>query len=154
VHNINQFSLVDDAVFSQIIDPAAAAQTLVSLNSGPAFVGDCEAFAILAAIGGIAATGTVDFKLKHGDLVGGGDLADAEGSALTQMTATDDNKSFLSGVIRPRKAYVSPNITRATADSDVRGVWLIKYGMRVTPVTQGLMIKDSESLGSPASGTA
>lgn len=151
--NVNTFSLVDDAVFEEIIGPAAAAQTLVALNSAPAFVGDCEAFAIMAAVGTIAPTGTVDFKLKHGDAADGGDLADVKGSALAQMIDTDDNKSFLSGVIRPIKPYISPNLTRGTANSDIRGVWLIKYGVRVRPVTQGTKIKDSETLGSPLSGT-
>lgn len=151
---LNNFSLIDDCEVSQIVDPVAAGTSLVSMNSGPAFVGDCERFAILAAVGAIAPTGTVDMKLKHGDASNGGDLADVEGSAMTQMVDTDDNKFFLSGIIRPTKAYISPNLTRGTANSDIRGVWLLKYGKRIRPVTQGAMCKASKSLGSPASGTA
>lgn len=147
-------SIVMDVSIEEIIAPQAAAQTAVNLNSAPIFVGDCEGFAIMAAIGTIAPTGTVGFKLKQGDLADGSDLQDVAGSALASMGDTDDNKSFLSEVVRSRGKYVSPNITRGTANSDVRGVWILKYKKRVSPVVQGAKIFAAKQLGSPANGTA
>lgn len=150
---MNLQSLLNDVSIEQIIAPQAAGVTAVNLNSAPVFTGDCEAFAILTAVGTILATGTVDQKLKMGDLSDGSDLADIAGSAMTQMVAADTGKSFLVEVVRSRFKYVSPNITRATANSDIRGVWILKFGKRVTPVVQGSNIKAAKALASPAVGT-
>lgn len=143
-------SILADMQIEEIIPPQAAGQTSVNLDTAPVFVGDCEAFAIMAAIGTIAAGGVVGFKLRQGDLANGGDLADISGSALANMADTDDNKSFITEVIRCRNKYVSPSIARTVANSDVRGVWIIKYGKRVRPATQGAKVFASVQLGSPA----
>lgn len=149
-------SVVDDCEIARILNAVAAGTGAVSpqsVNSAPVFVGDCEAFVIIALIGAIVSTGTVAFKLQHGDLADGTDLADVEGSALTQMGDADDNKMFVSEVFNPIKNYVNPVFTRATANGTVDGVIILKFGKRVRPVAQGATVKAAESLGSPASGT-
>lgn len=151
---MNMQSILNDVSIEQIVAPVAAGQTAVNNNSAPVFTGDCEAFAILTAVGTIVSTGTVDQKLKMGDASDGSDLQDVEGSAMTQLQSADTGKSLLVEVIRSRFKYVSVNIARGTANSDIRGVWIMKFGKRVTPVAQGANIKYSKALGSPALGTA
>lgn len=145
---------IERSILDQIIGPQAAAQTLVSLNNAPVDVSDCEGFEIITLVGTIATGGTVDQKLKHGDLSDGSDLADVEGSAMLQMNDADDNKMWRTGVLNPTKKYISPNITRGTANSDIRGVLLIKYGLKRSGMPQESEVKQAKTLGAPPSGTA
>lgn len=144
---------IERSILDQIIGPVAAGLTLVSNNSAPIYVGDCQGFEIITLVGSIADTGTVDQKLKHGDLADGSDLADVKDSAMTQMTTADDNKIWRTAVLKPEKAYISPNITRGTANSDIRAVLLIKHGLMKSGMAQESEVKQAKTLGSPISGT-
>lgn len=147
-------SLLTDCNFERILNAQAAASSGSAAPASPVDVGKYEAFAIMVSIGAIVSGGAAAFKLQHGDLSNGSDLADVEGSALTPMNDTDGNKMFITEVIRPLKNYISPVVTRSGANVTVEGMWLIGYGKRgVKPVTQGSTVKSSKQLGSPLSGT-
>jgi len=152
-------SLIDDCVFKRIMNAQGAASTgsvsPYSVDSAPVDVSDCEAFVIQVLIGAMAASAVAAFKLQHGNLADGSDLADVEGSALTSMGDTDDNKMWVSEVIRPRPGfkYINPVVTRSGGNVTVDGMVIIKYGKRVRPVTQDATVKAAKQLGSPASGT-
>lgn len=151
-------SLYSDAVFKRIMNAQAASSSgsvsPYSIDSAPVDVSDCEAFAIVVMIGAMASSAVAAFKLQHGDDAAGGDLADVEGSALTSMADTDDNKMWVSEVIRPRKKYINPVVTKSGGNVTIDGMLIIKYGKRVRPVSQDATVKAAEQLGSPASGTA
>lgn len=150
-------SLLTDCVNKRILNAQAAGTGAVSpqsVSSAPVDVSDCEAFEIIVLVGAIVTNGTCAFKLQHGDASDGSDLADVEGSALAGFVAADANKMWVSEVIRPRKPYINPVLTRATANVTIDGVIIKKYGMRGDrPVTQDATVKASKQLGSPASGT-
>ena len=110
----------------------------------------------MVLIGAMAASAVAAFKLQHGNLADGSDLADVEGSALPSMGDTDDNKMWVSEVIRRRPGfkYINPVVTKSGGKVTIDGMLIIKYGKRVRPVTQEATVKAAEQLGSPASGTA
>lgn len=152
-------SLFTDCVFKRILNAQSPASSGAispqAVSSAPIDVGEFEALAVLVVIGAIAASGVAAFKMQHGDLANGSDLADIEGSALTPMGQDDDNKMFLSEIIRPRKRYLNPVVTPSGGNVTVEAMIIIGYGKRgVRPVTQDATVKAAEQLGSPASGTA
>ncbi len=147
-------SLLTDCNFERILNAQAPGSSGTVAPAAAVDVSKYEAYMIMVSIGAIVSGGAAAFKLQHGDLANGSDLADVEGSALTPMADTDGNKMFLSEVIRPLKNYVLPVVTRSGANVTVEGMWLIGYGKRgVKPVTQGSTVKSSKQLGSPLSGT-
>lgn len=63
-------------------------------------------------VGAMAAGATLDLKLQHSDTTVDGDFADVEGSAVTQLADTKDDKIVEMEIVNPKKRYHRVVFTR------------------------------------------
>jgi len=112
-----------------------------------------EAIRAIVVMGAITANAVTSFKWQQGDE---SDLSDAEDIAGSGQTIADDDddKVFLSDLIRPEKRYVRPYIDRGTANAVVAAVVTEQYRASERPVTQSADVGGSETLNAPVGGTA
>lgn len=106
------------------------------------------------AFGTITSTAVVTIKAQQGLQSGGGDAADLEGTAQS-VADTDDNKIVVIDIYKPRKRYVRPVVTRATANAVIDGVVAILYRGELTPAAaHSTAVRVAEAFNSPPEGTA
>jgi hypothetical protein len=104
-----------------------------------------------ATIAGGAAT---SIKAQQDDAVGGGTMADLEGTAQT-VADNDDDQIFIIDLVKPRKRYVRLYIDKDGANATAESAIYIQYGAREEPVVQTVTNAVTyERHVSPAEGTA
>jgi len=138
------------AKFVAVSATATAAQTPIS---GTAIdMQGYEDITLVAHLGAITATGVATLKAQGGEQSGGGDKQDLEGSAVV-ADDTMGSKFLVLDIHRPRERYITPVLTRTTANVAVNSIIAILYNGSHVPVTQ-TDVAAAKSLLSPAEGTA
>src|SRR5690606_31650249 len=124
-----------------IANAAAAAQTAVT--SEAVDMRGFKACQFIAALGSIAATGTVTMKIQQSDDDGSTDAYSDLAGATAAADDADDNGLLIIDVAHPRKRYLKAVITRATADSAVDSIIAQKYLADREPITDDASVKAS-----------
>lgn len=111
----------------------------------------------LIVVGVMAASSTADFKVNQCD-TSGGTYADLTGTAVTQFSATDDDKFALIDVFDPEEQYLKVTTTRGNGgNSTIECLMAIQYGARKLPITQPTgagQCQSVERFQRPVEGTA
>lgn len=142
--------LLTSALLAIASAPVAAGQTTVTGTTI-----DTQGFedvTIKAKLGTITSTGVATLKAAHGDAANGSDKQDIEGSAVV-ATDADSNKYLAIEIHRPRHRYITPILTRETANVVVEGIEVILSGASHTPVAQPEIAADV-ALNGPDTGDA
>ena len=129
---------------------AAAAQTVITGTTI-----DTQGYqdvTVIAHLGAITATGTATLKVAQGNAADGSDKADLAGSAVASND-TQSNKALAVGIHRPTKRYITPILTRATANSALVLLEVILSSPSQVPVTQTYIVVRKE-LNGPDEGSA
>lgn len=121
--------------WSQEIAPIASAASTATNGTGVDMQG-WEGVLFVLNLG--ATDGTVDMKAQRDDNSGFSSATDITGAAITQVTASGDNKLYLLDVYRPSERYCRVVVTTgAGATADQLGVEAIRYrGTGRFPITQ------------------
>lgn len=133
---------------ARVADSAAAAQTDVT-SDGVDMVGYSGA-EFVCLIGDITATGTVAMKIQQSDDDG---VADAYSDLTGATVAADDADSDLLlrlEVAKPRKRYLRAVVTRATANSVIDGVLVLRYNAVREPITEDTSVAGAVFVHAPA----
>ncbi|MCC7229259.1 MAG: hypothetical protein IT203_02630 [Fimbriimonadaceae bacterium] len=111
---------------------------------------------IVAAVGTMAASSSVDSKLQQSSDNGSSDdYSDILGSALTQVGATDDDKLLIWDVRVPKKRYLRAVFTRGDGgNATINSLIAILYNPAQGAPTYGATVKAIETFSEPAEGTA
>jgi len=112
-----------------------------------------DSVTIIAVIGTVEATGTVELKVQQGALANGSDMEDLLGTAVS-LAAGDDEDLLAVEIYRPRERYVRAVVTTAVANGEIDGVLAVLRDPHYVPVTQSADVIAFELHGSPAEGTA
>lgn len=109
----------------------------------------------VALLGAGSANSVGQIKVTQSD-TSGGSYSDIEGSAGTAFTpTTDDNKVWITDILRPTKRFLKVVVIRATGNTVIDGVIAEQYGPRVAPSTDdATTVLGRELLTSPVNGTA
>jgi hypothetical protein len=135
------------------ISNATAAGT-GTITSDAVNMASAEGVAVIVAMGAVTSGAATSVKLQQSSDDGGTDAySDLEGTSIT-IADTDDNKMLVLDLVKPTKQYIKAVVSRATANSAVDGIFAVKYGKRLQPVTQGSTVATTETHISPAEGTA
>ena len=121
--------------WSQEIAPIASAASTATNGNGV----DMQGWSGVLFVLNLGATdGTVDMKAQRDDNSGFSSATDITGAAITQVTATGDNKLYMLDVWRPSERYVRAVVTTgAGATADQLGVTAIRYrGTGRFPISQ------------------
>lgn len=107
---------------------------------------------ILAHMGAITATGTATLKAAQGNLPDGSDKNDLKGSGVV-ITDANANKAIAIQIHRPTKRYITPILSRATANSAVVAITVFLSSPAQVPVTQTYIVAKN-ALSGPDEGAA
>ena len=78
----------------------------------------------------------------------------SSGLLRLNLVDTDDVKGIVLTVVRPTKRYVRPVLLRGTADAIIDGIFAILEPPHSVPTTHDASVAKSETVVSPAEGTA
>lgn len=131
------------------------------VNSGAVDCANCEEVTFLLAIGVMAASSSVDVKVQE-SADGSTGWADLTGTALTQVSATDDDKLVGISIRNPLKQYLRLAITRGDGgNSTLQSLIAIKGPARkqnaastLQSTGTGQFASAPEQHVSPVAGTA
>lgn len=147
--------LINFLVFSRLKNAVAAGTTTQTSTGLSCGVGSSFLFGIL--MGTITATGTPVCSIQV-STDGGSNYSDLEGSGITLVASTDDNKLILLELDLPKVSWthVRVQVTRPTANAVIDGIFSCHYGAKnLQPRTQGTGVHaSSKYLVTPAVGTA
>ena len=148
-------ALTDVAKFTLAITPTNGAAGTSAINSTSVDMKDYEGVCALVLFGAITSGAATSFNLAQS--ADDTTFSDLTGSKQT-IADTDDEKAYLSDLIRPTDRYVRIEVARATQNAVVSGAFLIQYRSKATTATlsanQGTAVQDAEQFVSPAEGTA
>ncbi len=114
-----------------------------------------ESVTVVALLGTLTATQVTSMKAQQSDDDGAADAyADLAGSDSGNLDDADDDKAIVVTIVRPRKRFVRPVLLRGTANAVVDGIVAILEPPHRVPTTHDASIALSETLISPAEGTA
>ena len=112
------------------------------VNSGWHDIEDAQEMIFFVTVGDIAASGTVNAKVQQASASAGTGAKDISGKAMTELSATDDNKTILITVhtqeLDEGFPFLQLSITPADAAADVAGLILKGYN-RYEPVPTGAL---------------
>lgn len=94
-----------------------------------------EDVTIIANLGTVTSTGVPALKAQGGDEDNGSDAAAIDG-AVAIGDDTDSNKSLAVQIHRPRERYITPLLTRTTANVAVENIIVILHNASHVPVDQ------------------
>lgn len=127
--------LGDMLEFVRIQAPVAAGQA--TTNSTGVDTNDCTGVIFVVGISTIVSTGTVTITAQESD---DNSSYSAISGASVAYTDADDNKLAVLDIRNFSKRYLRVSIVTATANGTIDLGVAIKYGMEVTPVTQGATV--------------
>lgn len=147
--------------------PDGTAATTYALAAGTTDVNStsvdclgCEEVTFLVAAGTMAASSSLDVKVQQSSDDGVGDgFSDLEGTAATQISATDDDKMVAISIRNPQKRYLRLAFTRGDGgNSAINSVVAIMGPYNKQPFAHstaaGQFIATPELFNGPAEGTA
>ncbi len=109
---------------------------------------------ILAA-GVIATSGAVSIKVQEGAASNLSDAADLANTNIGPCADTDDNKLFISEILRPAKRYLRVVTTRGDGgNSTIDFLIAILFNAGKMPVAADALVFGQETWPGPAEGTA
>jgi hypothetical protein len=146
-------ALSEDVVTQLAINATEGAAGTSAINGDIADMAGFDGVRAVLVMGAITATAVTSLKWQQGDA---SDLSDAEDVAGTGITIADDDddKVFISDIVRPEKRYVRPVVSRGTANAVVASCVVEKYMAKELPVTQHADVGTLETHFAPVGGTA
>lgn len=132
---MNHQSPAESMSFSLDVPPQSIAASSAVNGNGVDMQG-YEGVLFVLAVG--ALDGTQDMKVQGDDNSGFSSPTDITGAAITQVSATGDNKLYLLDVYRPTERFVRSVVTNgAGAVADFQGVIAMRYRVAgIIPITQ------------------
>lgn len=127
---------------------AVAAQTAVT--GATIDTAGCESVRFLAVLGDVTDGSVLTLKAQSGSQSNGSDATDITGCATTAFTAgasNADGKIISLDVVKPTKRYVTPVLTRTTANAVVAAIVAELYGYRKAPPAGGDVISEAVKQG-------
>lgn len=113
-----------------------------------------EGVLMIVKLADVATGGTNSIKAQQDSAVGGGTMADLEGTKIV-IADSDDNQIFVIDVFRPAKRYVRLYVDKDTSNAMAESAVYVQYDARSLPVTVNVTDKvTGEAHVSPAEGTA
>lgn len=114
-----------------------------------------EGALIVVAFGAIVSGAATSIKAQQSSDDGGSDAyADLLGTSIT-VADDDDNQFVVLDIYKPRERYLKAIVSRATQNSTVDGIFVLRYGAKKLPaVDDSSTVVASETHVSPAEGTA
>lgn len=91
--------------------------------------------AFIFVFGTLTSTQVTSAKLQGGAASDGSDAADIAGSATAALADTDGGKTLLIDLYRPAQRYITPYVSRGTANAVVTQIIAILYHAEQTPPT-------------------
>lgn len=144
--------LTHDAVFSQVINATAAGTSV--LTGTVLDMQGFESVVLIASLGALTSTQVTSLEAYAGNVSTGSDSASIAGSHVTAADA-DSNKLLILEIDRiPGFRYITPVLSRGTANAVVDCVIAIQYRTRKKPTTQGTTVSGLNYLCEPALGAA
>ena len=137
---------------TRVVNATAAGTTAV--NGTVLDMQGFESVKFIACFGALTATQTTSLKIQQGTLANGSDMADLAGSGSGNLADGDGNKCIATELVRPTKRYVRCVVVRGTANAVIDAVIAVQMGGRKAPVTHDASVAISETVVSPAEGTA
>ncbi len=137
--------LLEECRFVSSADDAAAGTSDVTPSARIDMQG-WDGVLLIAKIGTIVATGTVDFTARSAST----DVAGAKLSLTAALTDADDDTLMILDLRDPDERYVDWIIERGTANSEVDAVIAIQYRGSSLPSVQGATVGASASAVRPA----
>lgn len=122
------------AKFLTISNGAAAGTSLVTSSTFDS--ANYEDVLIMAKIGTITGSGTATVQVQQGDESNGSDAADITGASAVATGSADSDQLVIVDVYKPMKRYITVTVTRATANSEVDGIFAVLKNARSMPVSQ------------------
>lgn len=114
-----------------------------------------ESVTFFALFGTLTATQVTSIKAQQSDDDGAADAySDLAGSDSGGLADADSNKGIVLSVVRPRKRWVRPVVLRGTANAVIDGVVAVLARAHKDPTTHDSSVALSETVVSPAEGTA
>lgn len=132
------------------VDAGAAATT--DITSDAVDTAGFDGVLFIVSFGTITSGAATSIKVQQCD-TSGGSYADLEGTAQT-VADTNDNKTFIVDVFRPREQFLKLVVDRGTQNAVVGSIIAIKYNASQRPVTQHTNTVGNEAFNWPAEGTA
>lgn len=131
------------------------------VNSEAVDVQNCDEVTFLMTVGVMAPSSSIDVKLQESDSSGSG-FTDLAGTALTQVSATDDDKMVAISVRKPLKRYLRMVTTRGDGgNSTIQSLHVVKGPVRkqndaatLQSTGTGQFASAPEQFVSPVAGTA
>jgi len=145
--------LSKDIAIDRVLNGVVAGTT-VQAGTGLSMEG-YSGILFITAVGALTANQVTALKAQQSDDDAvADDYSDIEGSASEALEDTDGNKMLVLDIWKPKKLYVKPVVSRATANAVIDGVIAIRYSARSRPTTLGSSVKELVTLVGPDEGTA
>ena len=141
-----------EAKVTRVMDAVAAGTTVQTQTTGLDMAG-FESCTFIASFGTLTANQVTSVEVHQCDTVAGTYAAIA-GSNSGPLDDDDDDKLVVVTVVRPREQFLKVVINRATANAVIDGVVAIQSPAHKAPVSHAASVALSESVFSPAEGTA
>jgi len=143
--------LMDIVKATQAITIAAGAAGTAAINGTILDMQGFDGLAVVVQTGPIVAAAVTSMKVSQDDDSAMGSDNDIAGTKQT-IADDDDNKAFMTDIIRPTKRYVRVKVSRATQNATVSAMYY-QYKAKAVGVTQpsGVAL---EKFVDPAEGTA
>lgn len=123
------------------------------LSSDIVDTADCEGVIFVTGFGAITTSAVTSVKVQQNDANSTSGMADLEGSSIA-VADTNDDKIVVHDIYRPRERYLRTVVDRGTANAVVDFQLVIKYGVKLQPITDDATVISREVHASPAEGTA
>jgi hypothetical protein len=144
------------------VAPNRAALTTFQLAAGVSDLASQEVdrrgyagLAFAVCVGAMAAGATLDIKVQHSDTTTDGDFADVEGSAVTQLADTKDDKVVEVEVVNPKKRYYRLHFTRGDGgNTTIDAVLARLFNPENAPPAKHSTVDQQKVLNAPNTGTA
>lgn len=107
----------------------------------------------VVTFGSITGNAVTSIKVQQDTAVGGGTMADLEGTGQT-IADDDDEKAFYIDLVKPEERYVRLYVDRATQDAVVASATYFQYKARALPVSAHGTDVAGEAHNTPDEGTA
>lgn len=145
--------LVKEVKVTQAITVTNGAAGTSAINGVTLDMANCEGVIMKVTFGAIVSGAVTSIKAQQGALSNMSDAADLQNTGMT-IADTDDEKTFLISVHKPRERYVRLVVSRATQNATVASAEYWQYGCRTLPNTTHGSNVTVEAHVSPEEGTA
>lgn len=139
------------------IKPDASGYTVAAgaadVNSDIIDTAGFDALRFIVGFGAITSGAATSIKVQQNTANSATGMADLAGSAQT-VADTDDNKIFITEILKPQERYVRLTTLRATQNAVIDFALVELFRARTLPITEDSIVGGSETHAAPAEGTA